>query len=41
MTDWLEFLDINQNRFEEELMEFVRIPSVFSPVYKFTVFVSS
>ena len=28
MTEWLEFLDANQNRFEEELMEFVRIPSV-------------
>ena len=28
MTKWLEFLDANQNRFEEELMEFVRIPSV-------------
>ena len=28
MTEWLEFLDANQNRFEDELMEFVRIPSV-------------
>ena len=28
MTDWLEFLDANQTRFENELLEFVKIPSV-------------
>jgi len=28
MTDWMDFLNTHQNRFESELLDFVRIPSV-------------
>ena len=30
MSDWKEYLESNQKRFEQELLEFLRIPSISS-----------